>query len=308
MSRVGEEYERAVYDFVKKLDPSAEVIFDHKVPDRETGDLRQCDVWVNAKFGGLYPYSIYVSCKDHGRKFDISDVDAFEGEMRSRQANKGVIYSKIGFTRSALAKAKKLNIACCRIYHNQPADEPMSNFFTNFAFCPSMSLECKEKPLDETINYWKDIFNIKTSNGTVIEVIEREFVNWENFVVEKAKLDNSFPLNFTKEMNFTNSSGISIKITMRGWWRVFVARKDTTLFTGSYVETENALRGSFTGPVIDTQSSNPGPDWILYLGDINKFSGNRLSVILAKANIKDQINEAYSGLPLLTDDHGNTQQ
>ena len=57
----GRKYEEAVYAFAKTLDPSAEVLFDHKMPDRDTGELRQCDVWINAKFAGHWPLSILIS-------------------------------------------------------------------------------------------------------------------------------------------------------------------------------------------------------------------------------------------------------
>lgn len=42
--RLGRKFEEAVYTFARTLDASAEVFFDHKVPDRDTGELRQCDV------------------------------------------------------------------------------------------------------------------------------------------------------------------------------------------------------------------------------------------------------------------------
>jgi hypothetical protein len=64
VTRPGKAFEKAVYAFARKLDPNADVIFDAKIPDRDTGKMRQCDVWINAKFGGHWPISILVSCKD----------------------------------------------------------------------------------------------------------------------------------------------------------------------------------------------------------------------------------------------------
>ena len=37
--RPGREFEEAVYAFVNTLDPSAEVIYDHRVLDRDSGQL-----------------------------------------------------------------------------------------------------------------------------------------------------------------------------------------------------------------------------------------------------------------------------
>ena len=60
MSKPGRDFEEAVYAFANTL--KAEVLFDHQIPDRDTGELRQCDVWINAKFGEHWPLSILVSC------------------------------------------------------------------------------------------------------------------------------------------------------------------------------------------------------------------------------------------------------
>ena len=42
MPRQGRGFEKAVYTFVEALDPEAEVIFDHKVPDIDTEGLLSC--------------------------------------------------------------------------------------------------------------------------------------------------------------------------------------------------------------------------------------------------------------------------
>ncbi|HLO99813.1 MAG TPA: restriction endonuclease, partial [Fimbriimonas sp.] len=111
MAKHGIEFEKAVYEFAKALDPKAEVLFDHKVSDRDTDTLRQCDVWINAKFGGHWPLSILISCKDHSTKLDINDIGTFLEEKRSTGASYGVIYSKSGFTKPAVEKAKVNGIA-----------------------------------------------------------------------------------------------------------------------------------------------------------------------------------------------------
>jgi hypothetical protein len=93
MIKPGREFEEAVYTFAKALDPTAEILFDHSVLDRDTGKPRQCDVWINAKFGGHWPISILVSCKDHNRKLHVGDIGAFCDEVRSTGASTGVISS-----------------------------------------------------------------------------------------------------------------------------------------------------------------------------------------------------------------------
>jgi predicted helicase len=127
--RPGSEFEEAVYHFAQKLDPSAEVLFNHSVPDRDTGEPRQCDVWINAKFGGHWPLAILVSCKDHKRKLHSGDIGTFRDEVRSTGASTGIIYSRADFTEPGLRKAQANGFPCCRIYQREPADIPESFFF-----------------------------------------------------------------------------------------------------------------------------------------------------------------------------------
>lgn len=52
MARRGELFERAVLEFYKGLVPEAQLLFDHKVPDRQGGKERQVDVWVPGILAG----------------------------------------------------------------------------------------------------------------------------------------------------------------------------------------------------------------------------------------------------------------
>lgn len=102
----GKAFEEAVWRFGRAINPSANVLFDHKVPDRETKRPRQCDVWIETLVRGHWPVTIYVSCKDYGRKIDASHIDNFIRETEARSASMGVIYSRSGFTPGAIEKAK----------------------------------------------------------------------------------------------------------------------------------------------------------------------------------------------------------
>src|SRR2546430_2453487 len=94
----GRDFEEAVFSLVKALDPTADVKFDHKVIDRDTGTPRQVDVWVNGKYGGHFPFSLLISCKDYNRKVTVQQMGTFCDELRSTSASFGVIYSHAGFT------------------------------------------------------------------------------------------------------------------------------------------------------------------------------------------------------------------
>ena len=52
MNKKGKKFEIAVYEFVKALTPNSQVFFDHTVPDKDTGALRQTDAWVQTTFAG----------------------------------------------------------------------------------------------------------------------------------------------------------------------------------------------------------------------------------------------------------------
>src|SRR3990167_7095920 len=88
-----EQFEKAIAAFVQALDPEANVQHDVKLPDIHTRRPRQRDVWIEAKVCKHYPVKIYLSCKRLKRKMNEQDIDAFNGELISSGAHKGVIYS-----------------------------------------------------------------------------------------------------------------------------------------------------------------------------------------------------------------------
>lgn len=156
----GRRFEEAVYAFAKTLDPAAEVLFDHRVKDRDTGEPRQCDVWINAKFAGHWPLSILVSCKDHKRRLNAGDIGAFCDEKRSTGASNGVIYSKSGFTKPAVTKAQINGISCCRLYDNEPSDPPASFWIEHFACKPVIQVSLFTNPTEFRLTTWNDLFNL----------------------------------------------------------------------------------------------------------------------------------------------------
>jgi hypothetical protein len=115
------DFERAVARFLAALDPSASVTHDASIPDKDTGDPRQRDVWIETEVMRQFPVRILVSCKRWSTKLDIQDLDAFIGEWRSSGAQVGVVYSLSGFTENALKKATSLGISCCRLFRRSNA-------------------------------------------------------------------------------------------------------------------------------------------------------------------------------------------
>ncbi len=156
----GEHFERAVLAFARTLDANAEVIFDHKVKDVDTGELRQCDVWINGTFGGHWPFSYVVSCKDHKRKLHVGDIGCFIDEIRSTNADMGVIYSRRGFNDHALKKARSKNVSCCRLFSNEVFDIPAAVFFQMFHCTSTMSVELIHVPKQLNLLTWNELLDL----------------------------------------------------------------------------------------------------------------------------------------------------
>lgn len=186
------DFEEAVFAFVKTLDPSAEVLFNHKVPDRDTGTLRQCDAWINAKFGGHLPISILVSCKDYNsKKLDIGDIGTFCNEVRSTGASTGVIYSHIGFTQPALDKAKANGLSCCRLYRNEPADIPQVISISQFVCTLNVEFKLVTDLRLSNFKTWNDLFDVyvKTPDGdkTILDIIIINIADMEDKACERVR-------------------------------------------------------------------------------------------------------------------------
>jgi hypothetical protein len=141
MPRRGEEFERTIFQFYRGRDANCEVTFDHRVPDRDTGEPRQVDVWVRARLLGNMVFNILISCKDHRRLLDVGEVESLMGEMRSTGANAGVLYSPVGFTKQALVKAGKNGITCCKWCEGEPPELPADLPLEAFVAVPTYQIK-----------------------------------------------------------------------------------------------------------------------------------------------------------------------
>jgi hypothetical protein len=106
VARAGRDFEKAVYEFCRALDPDAQVLFDHKVRDIDTGEWRQADAWVSYRVMGHFPVSLLISCKDHSRPVGTGVLESLSAEVKSTRAHAGVLYSRSGFTKTASRKGK----------------------------------------------------------------------------------------------------------------------------------------------------------------------------------------------------------
>ena len=297
--RSGLKFEEAVYTFAKTLDASAEVLFDYKIKDRDTGELRQCDVWINAKFGGHWPQSILVSCKDHTRKLDVGDVGAFCDEIRSTNATMGVLYSKSGFTKPAIQKATANGIACCRLYDNEPADLPTPIWIVIF-LCKS-TIQLRVSDADLRLHTWHDLFSstIRENNKTTLEVIASVFAQGEANAISamnkqvEAGRGVCLPQDWESELSFEIvGSQRQCVLTVFGRWKTYRAKSEATLLNGSYSLSNSSFRGSMTLPAIDTWGENLEQWQEIPRQDVQPLSKSVLSVLYGgdvKAVLEEEV-------------------
>lgn len=293
----GKGFELAVHAFAKSLNPAAEVLFNHKVEDRDTKTLRQCDVWINTTIGGHWPLSVLVSCKDHQRKLHVGDIGAFINEVTSTGASTGVIYSRYGFTKPAILKAKVNGIACCRLFENKQADIPEAIIFHQYTCNPYFRFTISENPDPSRFRTWNDIFDAEVEiDGTIrniIDILVEEYLEGQTNSIDEGNNRNTFPLDWRTELTMTGDElGGRLRLTLVAGWHRYKAQVEGHLLNGSYSINNSAFCGSISGPAIDTQSTNPGAGWTRVEGVPEVvLPNNRILMMLGfqSKNLKDHI-------------------
>lgn len=263
------QFEIAVAEFLRALDPSAKVTHDAKTPDLHTGKPRQRDVWIEGTLCRLFPIKVLVSCKFTADRIDEQDIDAFNGEFIASRANKGVIYARTGFTKEAIDKAKVLGFSCCRLYANQPPEIPEVLFFSS-SYCSRNqgSLIFVERP-DPVwrLTDWSDLFNAAVLVGNMQEIaLDVLCTIYEHCIEEslgttKAQGGVPAPWIVDVELKHPNAAVNPLKVRLGGRWRTWVAKAEAHLLNGTYSLTDGQFVGTQTGPVVDTWGIHPGPDW-----------------------------------------------
>lgn len=266
----GYGFERAVFDFVTRLDTNAEVLFDHKVLDRDTGTPRQCDVWINAKVMGHFPISVLVSCKDHGRKLDVGDIGSFCNEVDSTGASYGIIYARAGFTKPALAKAKANGHSCCRLYLNEPSEPPEAVAITCFLSNPRISIAAKTVvgvPRTAVRMSFDEIFSIPTGlpngqRGVVLDLVLDFFYGFSQRSVIEAKEADRLPQEWTQQLRlYSPERQLCCVFFIEGSWKHYRGLARATLLNGSYCFADDSYFGWLLSPNVHVYNADPGEEW-----------------------------------------------
>ena len=75
---------------------------------------RQIDVLVRSKVAGIDICTI-VECRDYAKRLDITHLDALHSKMHDVNADKAVLVSRLGFSKKATNKAKRVGITLCTL-------------------------------------------------------------------------------------------------------------------------------------------------------------------------------------------------
>jgi hypothetical protein len=301
MCQKGKSFEIAVYEFLKALAPGSKVDFDCKIPDKDTGELRQVDAWVVANIGGHIPVSILISCKDYKRKLNVSHIETFLSEINSTSASTGVIYSSSGFSSAALKKAKVNGISCCQLFRGKPVSLPPKLFFNSYVCKPRLALildkTTKEKLYNKGVISWDKLLEIKVKKDiTLLEAIDRAYINAEKEAISIKNLKNMLPPDWETTIRFSeiDNENDVYTIKIKVLWAIFQGKAECHLFNGSYCFTNNAYLGNMKGPAIDTYDFHPGSSWFEVKRGSQLPKANTVAIFL-QADIKKTLETYFKG-------------
>lgn len=258
-----QQFEQGVAAFCQALAPNAKVTHDAIIPDVDTGEPRQRDVWIETTFGGHFKLKLLVSCKRLKRRINSQHLDAFIGELASSGAHKGVVYSASGFTKAALNKATKRGISCCVLLANQPP--PIPEVLSFHAYCLNERLRLFAEGVSPGEVDWAQLLNGKGEFEGKLMPAHRALACL--FAADLPALREAIPKTAlaTRRPVLTlwngSAEGPPIRLGIQTEWAAYRAKIEAWLVNGSYSFTDNDFKGSITTPVIDTWSFEPGPGW-----------------------------------------------
>jgi hypothetical protein len=255
-------FEQAVAAFLQALDPSAKVTHDRQTPDADTGLPRQRDVWISTSFGGHIPIEILVSCKRKAAKLSQQDLDAFIGELRSSNANKGVLYAYGGFTKPALAKAAKLGVTCCVLLENQPPPLPEALIFSAYCFREQFSYTLYRPP-HSALTPAEALDLVVEQDGaatTAIAELDRCYAVARKNAIAQDFTSLMSPAAWSAELAAPVDGGVAV-LRLESAWAVYQAKIESWLMNGSYAFIGGDFKGSIATPSIDQWSTHPGDGW-----------------------------------------------
>lgn len=110
IKNTGVEYEKLVshiFSVILRDTPSATVVRDEKIVGPE--GPRQVDIAIYHSIAGV-KYLTAIECRDFNKRIDITNVEGFNSKLHDIKASKGIMVTRIGYSRNAAQKAMRLGI------------------------------------------------------------------------------------------------------------------------------------------------------------------------------------------------------
>ncbi|AYB34749.1 restriction endonuclease [Chryseolinea soli] len=105
----GREFEQLIESIYREIDPDSKVTRNDKILGHQSKTHREIDLSIRSKIG-LHEILIVVQAKDTKKPIDVNVVYEFVGVINDIKANKGVLISSKGFSKSAKSVCENYGI------------------------------------------------------------------------------------------------------------------------------------------------------------------------------------------------------
>jgi hypothetical protein len=253
-------FEKAVAAFIATMSRGAKVSHDVRLPDAHTGLPRQRDVWVEWTSEGQTMRAL-ISCKCWANPLDAQDIDHFNGEFISSNADFGIIYSKKGYLRPAIEKAKVLGFACCMLYQDEHPDIP------DHLICglchhirPVVAISVTGDVSRREFKKWKNVLGLVHADTSVGELLVQALDRHQDYSdINKRWETVTNGTVVSLDIGEVGELPLNIRLTIRD--QVYRALVTYSRVNGSYDVTSDRFLGTQTTPTVDMQSVHPGEGW-----------------------------------------------
>ena len=264
-------FELAVAKLLSALDPEASITHDATLPDADTGEPRQRDIWITTTVLNHFQIKILVSCKRYKRKLDQQHIDNFVGEILSSGAHKGIIYSYSGFSKNAIKKATVKSISCCKLFQNEKPDIPEQLIFDAYLRTPIFTLVAyRLNEIENLPEKYGELFDLLIPEQTtsvdenkirVIDLIEQIYYQKRSEIREESRKTGNIASDWEDSIIIKHQGADAIYIKIGGAWDIYKGKLDGFLIDGSYSFTDNKFVGKQCYPSISKHGPNPGLHW-----------------------------------------------
>ncbi len=253
------KFEELVKKVQKKLAPNAIVKLDDKIIGKITGVKRQIDISVRQKVGN-YDLLIAIDCKDYSKPVGLPQIGEFIELISDIQANKGVIVSANGFTKTAKIRGEKAGLNLYRLVDTGEHDWQVMSFVPvvcnfigpkSYSFTFSGNFEILEFPFNNPQNLIIYDHNNKEL-GTILNVLKNNW-NKDKYPIEPGDYKDLDLLNGVTKIKYDNQyQELRIKLNLLVESRLYFGELPIRKLSGFKDElTGETISKGFTTEVLD---------------------------------------------------------